>query len=163
MNNFVTKVLPAKLLLKSFSRWSPSLKKSPPTVFPPTNLLHSNNTVPLYYLEVCHFRFQAIDVQTLESHFIHVWQLWTTNWSEIYFTHKKKTRIRQYPAETMTNTDYADNIALLANAPTQAESLLHSLEQAASGIGFDVNADKIKSVSFNQDSTSISLTACPWN
>ena len=29
-----------------------------------------------------------------------------------------------YPAKTITDTDYADDIALLANAPTQAESLL---------------------------------------
>ena len=32
-------------------------------------------------------------------------------------------------------------IALLANSPSQAESLLHSLEQAAGGIGLQVNAD----------------------
>ena len=35
-----------------------------------------------------------------------------------------------------------DNLAFLANAPTQAESLLNSLEQAAGGIGLHVNADK---------------------
>ena len=29
------------------------------------------------------------------------------------------------------DADYADDIALLANTPTQAESLLRSLEQAA--------------------------------
>ena len=33
------------------------------------------------------------------------------------------------------NEDYADDIALLVNTPTQAESLLHSQEQAADGIG----------------------------
>ena len=37
---------------------------------------------------------------------------------------------------------YADNKALLANAHTSAESLHHSLEQAAGGIGFYVNANK---------------------
>ena len=29
----------------------------------------------------------------------------------------------------MTDTDYADDVALLINTPTQAESLLHSLEK----------------------------------
>ena len=37
---------------------------------------------------------------------------------------------------TITDVDYADDIALLAKTPTQAESLLHSLVQAADGIGF---------------------------
>ena len=39
-----------------------------------------------------------------------------------------KERSTRYPAKTITDTNYADNIALLANAPTQAETLLHSLE-----------------------------------
>ena len=43
---------------------------------------------------------------------------------------KKKTRSRRYPAEAMTGVDYADDLALLVNTPTQAESLLHSLELA---------------------------------
>ena len=36
------------------------------------------------------------------------------------------------------------DVAVLPNTPTQAESLLHSLEQAAGGIGLHVNADKTK-------------------
>ena len=43
----------------------------------------------------------------------------------------KKTRSRSYPAETITNADCADDLVLLANTPAQAESLRHSLEQAA--------------------------------
>ena len=39
---------------------------------------------------------------------------------------------------------------LLANTPTQAESLLHSLGQAASGIGLRVNEDKMEYICFNQ-------------
>ena len=49
---------------------------------------------------------------------------------------------RRYPAKTITDTDYADDIALLANTPNQAETLLHSLERAAVGIGLHVNAHK---------------------
>ena len=48
------------------------------------------------------------------------------------------------------DADYTDDIALLANTPAQAQSLLHSLERAAGGIGFHVNADKIEFMYFNQ-------------
>ena len=48
------------------------------------------------------------------------------------------------------DTDYVDDIALLANTPTQAESLTHSLEQAAGGISFQVKSDKIEYMCFNQ-------------
>ena len=50
-----------------------------------------------------------------------------------------KEKNRMYPAETITDADYANDIALLENAPTQAETLLHSLERAAAGIGLHVN------------------------
>ena len=46
-----------------------------------------------------------------------------------------KERSRRYPAKTITDTDYADDIALLANAPGQTETPLHSLERAAANIG----------------------------
>ena len=46
-----------------------------------------------------------------------------------------KERSRRYPAQTITDADYADDIALLANTPTHSEILLHSLEQTAAGIG----------------------------
>ena len=39
-----------------------------------------------------------------------------------------KERSRRYPAQTIMDADYADDIALLVNAPAQAETLLHSLE-----------------------------------
>ena len=61
-----------------------------------------------------------------------------------------KERIRRYLAQTITDADYADDTALLANAPGQAETLLHSLEQAAAGIGLHVNAHKTEYMCFNQ-------------
>ena len=61
-----------------------------------------------------------------------------------------KKRSRRYPAKTITDADYADNIALLANAPAQVETLLHSLEQAAAGNGLHVNAQKTEYICFNQ-------------
>ena len=53
-----------------------------------------------------------------------------------------KKRSRRYPAKTMTDANYADDIAILANTPDQAETLLHSLERAAADIGLYVNAHK---------------------
>ena len=55
-----------------------------------------------------------------------------------------------YPAQTITDADYTNDIALLANAPAQAETLLHSLERAAAGIGLHVNAHKTVYMCFNQ-------------
>ena len=61
-----------------------------------------------------------------------------------------KKRSRRYPAKTITDADYADDIALLANTPNQAETLLHSLERAAAGIRLHVNAQKTEFMCFNQ-------------
>ena len=61
-----------------------------------------------------------------------------------------KKRSRRYPAKTTTDADYADDIAILANTPNQAETLLHSLERAVAGIGLHVNAHKTEYMCFNQ-------------
>ena len=61
-----------------------------------------------------------------------------------------KKRSRKYPAKTITNADYADDIAILANTPNQAETLLHSLERAAAGIGLHFNAHKTEYICYNQ-------------
>ena len=42
----------------------------------------------------------------------------------------EKARSRQYSVQTIMDTEYADDIAFLANIPTQVKFLLHSLEQA---------------------------------
>ena len=75
-----------------------------------------------------------------------------------------KKRSRRYPAKTITDANYADDIALLANTPNQAETLLHSLERAAAGIGLHANAHKTEFMCFNQkgdiytrDGTSVRL------
>ena len=44
----------------------------------------------------------------------------------------------------MIDTDYANDIAFLANSLVQAESLLHSLQQAPRGFGLYWNANKIE-------------------
>ena len=43
---------------------------------------------------------------------------------------------RWYPAETITDADYADDLVLLANTPVQAKLLLHSLKQVVGGMCF---------------------------
>ena len=75
-----------------------------------------------------------------------------------------KKRSRRYSAKTITDANYADDIALLANTPNQAETLLHSLELAAAGIGLHVNALKTEYMCYNQtgdisilDGTSLKL------
>ena len=61
-----------------------------------------------------------------------------------------KKRSRRYLAKTITDVDYADDIAVLANTPNQAETLLHNLERAAAGIGLHVNAHKTEYMCYNQ-------------
>ena len=58
--------------------------------------------------------------------------------------------LKKARAEIFTDTDYADNIVLLANTPTQTEALLYSLEQVVGGIGLHMNADKMEYMCFNQ-------------
>ena len=75
-----------------------------------------------------------------------------------------KKRSRWYPAKSITDTDYADDIAIQANTPNQAETQLHSLERATAGIGLHVNTHKTEYMYFNQsgdistlDATSLKL------
>ena len=69
-----------------------------------------------------------------------------------------------YPAKIITDVDYTDDIAILANTPNPAETLLRSLERAAVDIGLHVNAHKTEYMCYNQtgdistlDGTSLKL------
>ena len=68
-----------------------------------------------------------------------------------------KKRSRRYPAKTITNAGYA----ILTNTPDQAETLLHSLEQAAAGIGLYVNAHKMEYMCYNQTGDISTLDGTP--
>ena len=61
-----------------------------------------------------------------------------------------KERSRRYPAQLIMDADYADDIAHLANKPTQAKIRLHSLERTAAGIGLHIKANKTDYMSFNR-------------
>ena len=83
---------------------------------------------------------------------------WIDKMKENSFKLTKK-RSRTYPAKTITDADYADDIALLANAPAQAKTLLHSLEWATAGIGLHVNAHKTEYICCNQTSNISTLNS----
>ena len=72
-----------------------------------------------------------------------------------------KKRSRRYLAKTITDADYADDIAILANTPDLAETLLHSLERAAAGIGLYVNAHKTEYMCYNQTGDISTLDGTP--
>ena len=72
-----------------------------------------------------------------------------------------KKRSRSYPAKTIADADYADNIAILAITPNQAETLRHSLERAAAGIGLHVNAHKAEYMCSNQTGDISTLDGTP--
>ena len=71
----------------------------------------------------------------------------------------KNARSRWHPAETMTDVEYVDNLALLTDTPAQAQPQLHSLEQAAWGIGLYVNANKTELICFKQEGVISILSA----
>ena len=68
---------------------------------------------------------------------------------------------RWYPATTITDADNADDIAILANTPDQAETLLHSLERAAASISLYVNAHKTEYMCYNQTGDISTLEGTP--
>ena len=61
-----------------------------------------------------------------------------------------KEKSRRYPAKTITDADYTNDIGILANTSAQAEAIQHSLERAAVGIGLHINAHKTEYMYFNQ-------------
>ena len=61
-----------------------------------------------------------------------------------------KARSSRFSDTTITDADYADDLALMTNTITEAETLLHSLEKAAGDTGLFVNATKTEYICFNQ-------------
>ena len=73
-----------------------------------------------------------------------------------------KEKSRMYPAKTITNTNYTNDIVLLPNAPAQAETQLHSLERATARISLHVNAHKTKCALIKR-ATFPHKTVAVWN
>ena len=61
-----------------------------------------------------------------------------------------KARSKRYPTITISDTDFADDLALLSNTLEQAQLLLQKLESAAKQIGLHINESKTEYMSFNQ-------------
>ena len=53
-------------------------------------------------------------------------------------------RSSRYPAELLTDTDFADDIALISQSLEHAQDLLQSHEQASNGVGLYLNETKTK-------------------
>ena len=48
-------------------------------------------------------------------------------------------RSRRYPAEKVTDADFADDLALLSNTIDEAQQMVTSLEEAAGAVGLIMN------------------------
>ena len=72
--------------------------------------------------------------------------------NELGFTLTKQ-KSKCYPAMKITDADYADDLAVLADILKDATFLLHSIERTAKEIGFYLNADKTEFICFNQDAS----------
>ena len=72
-----------------------------------------------------------------------------TNPQETGFTLNPR-RSSRHPAATITDADFADDIALLSDSIEKAQLLLLRVEIAAEGIGLHVNENKTEYISYNQ-------------
>ena len=66
----------------------------------------------------------------------------TDNRTDLGFTLKESCS-RRYPATVITDTDFADGIALLSDTLAQAEELLHRTQMAASQIALHINEAQV--------------------
>ena len=72
--------------------------------------------------------------------------------NELGFTLAKR-KSKRYPAMKITDADYADDLAVLADVLKDATFLLHSIERTAKEIGLYLNANKTEFICFNQDAS----------
>ena len=69
--------------------------------------------------------------------------------NELGFTLAKR-KSKRYPAMKITNADYADDLADLADVLKDATFLLHSIERTAKEIGLNLSADKTEFIKMRQ-------------
>ena len=69
------------------------------------------------------------------------------------FTLKSASR-KQYPAETITDADYADDRVLLANIQAQAESLQYSVAHVSGSVSLHINPNKTSTRVLNEENPS---------
>ena len=60
----------------------------------------------------------------------------------------------RHPEIYITDTDYADDLAITSDNVEDANIMLHKIEEAAAEIGLGVNADKTEYISLKQRNNS---------
>ena len=64
-----------------------------------------------------------------------------------------KQKSRRHPGKKITDADYADDRAVLADTLKDATTLLHNIEKVAKQIGLYLNEDKTEFICENQDAS----------
>ena len=64
-----------------------------------------------------------------------------------------KQKSRRFPAVKITDADYADDLAVLADILKDATTLLHNIEKTAKETGLYLNADKTEFICLNQEAS----------
>ena len=59
------------------------------------------------------------------------------------------TKSRRIPARSITDLDFADDIALISNLINQAQKLLLAVEEECKKVGLEINSKKTKYISYN--------------
>ena len=72
----------------------------------------------------------------------------------------RKQQSRRYPAEMLTDADFADDLALLSGKIGNAEKLLNILETAAVSVGLYMNTTKTKFIAVNTEGTITAQNGC---
>ncbi|XP_072035741.1 uncharacterized protein [Amphiura filiformis] len=67
----------------------------------------------------------------------------------VYGSHLNTGKSRSIGPQTITDLDFADDIALLADSLSNAEELLHLVETAALTVGLSLNAKRTKGMVSN--------------
>ena len=67
---------------------------------------------------------------------------------------------RRYPAVLITDTDYADDIAVTSNTLKDAKTLLLKIESAAKEIGICINTEKTEYININQNNNMQMKSIC---
>ena len=72
----------------------------------------------------------------------------------------RKQLSRRYPAEMLTDADFADDLVLLSDKIGNAEKLLKILETAAASVGLYMNTSKTKFTAVNTEETITAQNGC---
>ena len=81
--------------------------------------------------------------------------------NERKWSYTKKVGSRWYSMATITDADYTDDLVFLVSTPVSAKSLLHNLEQTATGIGLYMNSNNTEFMLFKQDCAASSFNGKP--